>query len=50
MHAEEKNFGVIRSHFVQPVGTYAGTIRLPDRAPLELDGVLGVTEDQDVLW
>jgi hypothetical protein len=50
MHAEDKNFGVIRSHFVQPVGTYAGTITLPGRAPLELDGVLGVTEDQDVLW
>ena len=50
MHAEHKNFGLIRSHFVQPAGVYRGSIRLPGRAPLELDGVLGVTEDQDVLW
>jgi hypothetical protein len=50
MHAEDKNFGIVRSHFVQPAGVYSGTIRLPDRAPLELEGVLGVTEDQDVVW
>ena len=46
----DKDFGVVKSHFVQPVGVYAGTIAVPGRAPLALDGVLGVTEDQDVLW
>jgi hypothetical protein len=49
MHSEQKNFGVIHSRFVQPVGAYAGTLRLGGRE-LVLDGVLGVTEDQDVLW
>jgi hypothetical protein len=50
LHAEERNYGIIASKFLQPVGSYSGTIRLPGRAPIELDGVLGVAEDQDVLW
>ncbi|MBI5488687.1 MAG: DUF2804 domain-containing protein [Deltaproteobacteria bacterium] len=50
MHREEKNFGVIASHFVQAAGTFDGTIALPGRAALELDGVAGVAEDQDMLW
>jgi hypothetical protein len=49
MHAERKNFGLIHSRFVQPVGRYAGTLRVGGKE-LVLDGVLGVTEDQDVLW
>jgi hypothetical protein len=49
MHSEEKNLGLVASRFVQPVGTYAGTLRVGGRE-LVLDGVLGVTEDQDVLW
>ncbi|MBI5499147.1 MAG: DUF2804 domain-containing protein [Deltaproteobacteria bacterium] len=50
MHREEKNFGIIASHFVQAAGTFDGTIALPGRAVLELDGVAGVAEDQDMLW
>jgi hypothetical protein len=50
LHAEHKNFGVIASRFVQPVGTFSGTLAVQGRSPLELDRVLGVTEDQDVLW
>jgi hypothetical protein len=50
MHAEERDFKLLRSHFLQPCGAYSGTIRLPGRKPLELDEVLGVVEDQDVLW
>ena len=49
LHAEEKNFGLIASRFVQPAGVYKGTIRAGGRA-LELDRVLGVTEDQEVTW
>ncbi|HVY48825.1 MAG TPA: DUF2804 family protein, partial [Minicystis sp.] len=49
MHAERKDFGLVRSHFVQPVGAYAGAIEVGGKK-LELEGVLGVTEDQDVLW
>lgn len=50
LHAEHKNLGLVRSRFIQPVGLYRGTIQLPERAPLRLNNVLGVAEDQDVLW
>jgi hypothetical protein len=49
VHAETRNLGIIRSRFVQPVGTFAGTVQLPGRK-VELGAMLGVTEDQDVLW
>ena len=49
IHAERTDFKVVRSSFVQPVGAYSGTIRIGDRT-LELEQVLGVAEDQDVLW
>ena len=50
MHSDDTNLGVVASRFVQPAGLFSGTIRAEGRAPLELDGVLGVTEDQEVLW
>jgi hypothetical protein len=50
MHAEEHDFGVISSRFLQPTGSYSGILRLPGREPLELDHVLGVAEDQAVVW
>lgn len=49
MHAERKNLGVVASKFVQPAGAYTGTLRAGGRT-LKLEGVLGVTEDQEVLW
>jgi hypothetical protein len=50
MHKDATNLGVVRSRFVQPVGLFRGSVRLPGHAPLELDGALGVAEDQDVVW
>jgi len=50
MHAEERDYKLLVSRFRQPVGLYRGVIALPGRPPLRLDGVLGVTEDQEVLW
>jgi hypothetical protein len=50
LHAEEHDFGVVASRFIQPAGSFSGTIRLPGREPLELDRVLGVAEDQTVVW
>jgi hypothetical protein len=49
-HREDKNLGLIVSRFAQVAGDYRGTIVLPGRAPLELAGVPGVAEDQDMLW
>ncbi|HEY4118549.1 MAG TPA: DUF2804 domain-containing protein [Byssovorax sp.] len=49
LHAEKKDFGVVASRFVQPVGVYRGALRVGERT-LEIEDVLGVAEDQDVLW
>jgi hypothetical protein len=49
VHAQHTNLLFVRSRFLQPVGTFRGTIRVGDRE-VELDGVPGVVEDQDVLW
>ncbi len=49
MHADRTDFKVIRSSFVQPVGVYSGTIEVSGRT-FQLERVLGVVEDQDVLW
>lgn len=50
VHEEHKNLGLVRSRFVQPSGAFRGTIRLPGRPELVVEDLLGVTEDQDVLW
>jgi hypothetical protein len=50
LHAEDHDFGVVASHFLQPAGSFSGIIQLPGRALIELDRVLGVVEDQDVVW
>ena len=48
-HRENKNLGLIKSRFVQPVGLFEGTVKLPGRT-LKLTSFPGVTEDQDILW
>jgi hypothetical protein len=50
LHAEEHDYGVVASRFIQPAGSFSGTVRLPGREPLTLDRVLGVVEDQRVVW
>jgi hypothetical protein len=51
LHAEQHDFGVVASRFIQPAGSFSGTLRLPGRKdPLEIDRVLGVAEDQTVVW
>ena len=49
MHADAKNLGFVASRFVQPAGSYRGRLHVGGR-DLRLDGVLGVTEDQDTRW
>lgn len=49
LHAEHKDFKVLRSKFVQPVGCYDGTIKV-GKTTATLERVLGVAEDQDVVW
>jgi hypothetical protein len=52
MHSDVRNYGILQSKFFQPSGVFSGRIRVPgqERPDLELEGVLGVVEDQDMLW
>ncbi|HVH45256.1 MAG TPA: DUF2804 domain-containing protein [Labilithrix sp.] len=49
VHEQRTNLVLVRSRFLQPVGAFRGTLRIAGR-DVELDGVPGVVEDQDVLW
>ena len=48
-HREERDYKIVKSHFVQPLGLFEGRIRL-DKKVLSVDGLPGVVEDQDILW
>jgi hypothetical protein len=53
VHSEYRNLLIVRSRFLQVMGSFSGHIRRSASgrgADLVLDGVLGVTEDQDLLW
>ncbi len=49
---EQVNLGIIRSNFIQPYGTYEGTIRLPDQGipSVCVDGMFGVVETHHSVW
>ncbi len=49
MHAEEQDFKLVASSFIQPVGAFTGAMRIGEKS-LEIERVLGVTEDQRTLW
>ncbi len=49
LHREERDLKFARSFFIQPVGTFAGTLKLDGRT-VAFEQVPGVTEDQDILW
>lgn len=49
VHHEDLNLGLLRSYFMQPVGNFAGTVKIGDET-LEIAGLAGVVEHQDVLW
>ncbi len=48
-HREERDYRIVKSHFVQPLGFFEGKIRV-DGEILQVSGLAGVTEDQDILW
>ena len=49
VHEQNTNLVLVRSRFLQPAGVFRGTLRVGGR-DVELDGVPGVVEDQDVVW
>jgi hypothetical protein len=50
VHAERRNLGLVRSHFVQPAGSFSGSFELAGHRPGTLESSPGVVEHQDVLW
>ncbi|MGQ0508827.1 MAG: DUF2804 domain-containing protein [Myxococcaceae bacterium] len=48
-HREERDYRLVKSHFIQPVGTFEGKLLLGGK-PLDIAWLNGVTEDQDILW
>lgn len=49
--AEDRDLGFAASHYVQPVGSFAGTVRAsPTGAPRPVRDLLGVTEDHRSRW
>lgn len=49
--AADKDLGIAASHYVQPVGTFAGTVRASETAtPRQVVDLLGVTEDHRSRW
>lgn len=48
---EDRDVGIAASHYVQPVGTFAGWVKASaDARPREVSGLLGVTEDHRSRW
>jgi hypothetical protein len=48
---EDRDVWMASSHYVQPVGTFSGTVRASRAAaPRAIDGLLGVTEDHRSKW
>jgi len=46
---QDKDLIIARSRYVQPVGVFSGTIRLPG-GELQVDDLVGVTEDHTARW
>ncbi len=49
VHREVRNLRLVRSRFLQPLGTFTGTLKVGGRT-VPVRDVGGVTEDQDVVW
>jgi hypothetical protein len=50
LRREDKNLLVAASHFLQPIGTFAGTIRGRNGRAVEIRDLVGVTEDHASRW
>ena len=49
VHREERDYKVVKSRFVQPLGLFSGAVSVGEQR-VELDKLAGVVEDQDVVW
>ncbi len=49
VHREVRDYKLVRSRFLQPVGLFEGTVKVGSQTHT-LTAMPGVTEDQDILW
>ena len=48
---DDRDILIAASYYIQPVGTFHGTVRSAlDKAPVKVEGLLGVTEDHRSRW
>ncbi len=47
---EHLNLGVVKSDFIQPYGTFRGTVRIPGGALHDVSGLFGVVEKHLSVW
>lgn len=47
---ENTDAKLVKSAYVQPIGTYHGSIKNADGKPLSIDGLIGVAEDHSARW
>jgi len=47
---EHLNLGIVKSDFIQPYGTFRGTVRIPDGALHDVSGLFGVVEKHLSIW
>lgn len=50
LHREDRNLGLVVSHFLQVAGTFHGTVRDAGGRTYAVEALPGVTEDQRVVW
>jgi hypothetical protein len=50
VRAAAENLLVVRSRYVQPIGTFSGTLPGPGGAPVPVEGLPGVTEEHAATW
>ncbi|HWL85101.1 MAG TPA: DUF2804 domain-containing protein [Polyangiaceae bacterium] len=48
-HREARDWRIVKSRFVQPVGHFSGTLRVRGKT-YHVEDLPGVTEDQDIVW
>jgi hypothetical protein len=48
-HREERDYKLVKSFFMQPLGLFEGLITIDGRS-YPVENLPGVTEDQDILW
>lgn len=47
---QDRDLWLVKSWYVQPIGTFHGTLRRPGRAPIDVRDLAGVTEDHVARW